>query len=306
MYYSKHISPTQLKAIAETIKNEGYDIAWSDFCTILAGDNVNMAEIFRTDMFCETLLYDVKESFCKINNDIKQLKLLWKWLEDKSQLLIDDKTPLLSKKAAIDLLYKICAKSKYIGCIYIDITKFKVFNDAFDHIAGDEYIRVVGSVIKKCIKSDNSLAVRDGGDEYYVFVRGDNKKTIKTQLAEFVTEMSKELSADDTRKKYIDALKEKIKSPTGNEDLKSKHILVADKDKFLINLEGRVGEPFSADDVGLLHVKLLCIKKSENKKPPVNPKEITNTNEERFYANIKQHTEDTNEYIQKNLRHKTR
>jgi diguanylate cyclase (GGDEF)-like protein len=44
-----------------------------------------------------------------------------------------------------------------------DVDRFKSYNDAFGHPAGDEALRTVGSIVKKSVR-DHDTAARFGGD----------------------------------------------------------------------------------------------------------------------------------------------
>jgi len=53
------------------------------------------------------------------------------------------------------------------GLVMIDIDKFKSINDTFGHLAGDEALKMVASVLRRSVRSMDCLA-RFGGDEFIV------------------------------------------------------------------------------------------------------------------------------------------
>lgn len=56
---------------------------------------------------------------------------------------------------------------------FLDLDKFKAVNDTGGHLAGDELLRRVTSLIEKLLKENDSLA-RLGGDEFAILFKSDN------------------------------------------------------------------------------------------------------------------------------------
>lgn len=55
-----------------------------------------------------------------------------------------------------------------IGLLMIDIDYFKLFNDHYGHLAGDECLKAVGSRIAECCKRSTDFVARYGGEEFAV------------------------------------------------------------------------------------------------------------------------------------------
>lgn len=56
-----------------------------------------------------------------------------------------------------------------VSIVLIDIDNFKVFNDTYGHIEGDEVLIRFGQVVKKCLRQTDS-AYRYGGEEFTVIL----------------------------------------------------------------------------------------------------------------------------------------
>jgi two-component system, chemotaxis family, response regulator WspR len=58
------------------------------------------------------------------------------------------------------------------GLLLIDVDKFKTYNDANGHLAGDELLRRIGETIRNCCRRPEDLPARYGGDEFAVVMPG--------------------------------------------------------------------------------------------------------------------------------------
>ena len=60
-----------------------------------------------------------------------------------------------------------------LSFLMIDVDQFKSYNDRFGHPAGDEALRIVGSILKENLRGAD-VAVRYGGEEFSVLLPGAN------------------------------------------------------------------------------------------------------------------------------------
>ena len=90
----------------------------------------------------------------------------------KNQLYTDHLTGLYNRRL-LDIHLNDClrnnSKSGSIGVIMLDIEKFKLINDAFGHLVGDQALRETANILKRSI-GRTGFTARYGGDEFVVIV----------------------------------------------------------------------------------------------------------------------------------------
>jgi two-component system chemotaxis family response regulator WspR len=65
------------------------------------------------------------------------------------------------------LEWRRCAREKMaLGVLMIDIDDFKMYNDSYGHIAGDEALKKVAEVVRSSLRRPADLAARFGGEEF--------------------------------------------------------------------------------------------------------------------------------------------
>ncbi|MGL5972191.1 MAG: GGDEF domain-containing protein [Oscillospiraceae bacterium] len=95
----------------------------------------------------------------------------------------DNLTGCLTRDYAMDYIDKLMGNCNYPFCIiYIDLDNLKHINDTLGHIEGDDYIRIISSIIISEIK-DMGVLSRIGGDEFLSIINGareiDSLKILK-------------------------------------------------------------------------------------------------------------------------------
>lgn len=97
--------------------------------------------------------------------------------DDRVRADTDGLTGLLNRRAFEELLTQQlanpCGQSTEISLLLIDLDFFKRMNDEFGHLAGDTVLRRVSGVLRRCVRSADSLA-RFGGDEFAVLLCSAN------------------------------------------------------------------------------------------------------------------------------------
>ena len=92
----------------------------------------------------------------------------------------DPLTGLLNRRA-IDLRFGDLKAEGFTACALLDLDHFKSINDEFGHTTGDEVLVSVGAALAP---DDDTVAIRVGGEEFMLLMRGDNiEERAKRRLA---------------------------------------------------------------------------------------------------------------------------
>ncbi|MDY6880560.1 MAG: diguanylate cyclase [Desulfatiglans sp.] len=95
--------------------------------------------------------------------------------EELNRLSISDSlTGLYNQRHFYDRLKDEITRSErqknQLALIFLDLDGFKKFNDTMGHLAGDEILQKVGSIIKACIREGVDSGYRYGGDEFAIIL----------------------------------------------------------------------------------------------------------------------------------------
>lgn len=83
--------------------------------------------------------------------------------------------------------------SKYnFGIMLIDIDHFKVYNDTYGHLKGDQCIINIAQIIHTSLPSTEYLCARFGGDEFCVMACNVNKISFKNTAKQIIDHIRKE------------------------------------------------------------------------------------------------------------------
>ncbi|NTV78883.1 MAG: GGDEF domain-containing protein, partial [Clostridiales bacterium] len=84
-----------------------------------------------------------------------------------------------------------------LGIIMIDLDNFKLVNDRYGHLAGDEILKQFAKILKSCVR-ETDLVCRIGGDEFLILANG-NKEEIEAIQRHIVTTTDQEMIQKDQR-----------------------------------------------------------------------------------------------------------
>jgi diguanylate cyclase (GGDEF)-like protein len=106
--------------------------------------------------------------------DTKRLELDLRSTTEKLQHLseVDALTDLPNRRTFDNLIAREIARTDRSGTplslLMIDVDRFKAYNDAYGHLAGDECLRTVANCMKEAVNRPMDLAARYGGEEFAV------------------------------------------------------------------------------------------------------------------------------------------
>jgi two-component system, chemotaxis family, response regulator WspR len=66
-----------------------------------------------------------------------------------------------------------------LSMLMIDVDNFKLYNDTYGHVAGDEVLKRIASTVEGCLGRPEDLASRFGGEEFAVVLPGTSKGIVR-------------------------------------------------------------------------------------------------------------------------------
>ena len=87
--------------------------------------------------------------------------------------IVDDLTQLYnSRHFYFQLKIELDRSNRYeqpLTLLLLDLDNFKAFNDAYGHVEGDQVLRRLGQVVKRCLR-ETDFAYRYGGEEFTILL----------------------------------------------------------------------------------------------------------------------------------------
>jgi diguanylate cyclase (GGDEF)-like protein len=111
----------------------------------------------------------------KIFTDLKKTEQELKESEQRYRELsiVDDLTQLYnSRHFYFQLKIELDRSNRYkqpLTLLLLDLDNFKTFNDAYGHVEGDQVLRRLGQVVKRCLR-ETDFAYRYGGEEFTILL----------------------------------------------------------------------------------------------------------------------------------------
>ncbi len=105
-------------------------------------------------------------------NDVSELRGMERWMEYESSH--DTLTGLLNRRQfetqLQEALDSVHAGDERHALFYMDLDQFKLINDGYGHVAGDELLKELSILLQDQLTGDDSIA-RLGGDEFGIILR---------------------------------------------------------------------------------------------------------------------------------------
>ncbi|MCG9752942.1 sensor domain-containing diguanylate cyclase [Vibrio brasiliensis] len=143
-------------------------------------DSVVLAAIFVSGLTIACLLSYI---VLLLVRDKEHLAVLLDERTEELQFLVmhDSLTGIYNRRAFSQYLRELVRTNQGFSLITFDVDRFKLINDHFGHVAGDEMLVCVAQIVQRHL-ADEDLFVRMGGDEFCIL----STVTDKQQLGEYL------------------------------------------------------------------------------------------------------------------------
>mgnify|MGYP000011000869 CR=1 FL=1 len=109
----------------------------------------------------------------------------------KHEVMHDALTELLRKSAAQVIFTEYVASNtekNSVCALMLDLDGFKLANDTYGHLAGDEVLKVVAKRLLNCVRSTD-IVCRLGGDEFLVVLLNAHSEAFKLEIADKIVRL---------------------------------------------------------------------------------------------------------------------
>jgi diguanylate cyclase (GGDEF)-like protein/PAS domain S-box-containing protein len=89
-----------------------------------------------------------------------------------------------------------------LSLILLDVDHFKIFNDTYGHLTGDDCLRAIAGAVRVCVRRPEDVVARFGGEELAVLLPGtgiDGAQRVAHRLCQGVSDLQIPHSGNDGR-----------------------------------------------------------------------------------------------------------
>src|SRR5579863_4418497 len=165
-----------------TVKSDAFKVGANDYLVKLP-DKIELIARIRYHSMAYLTQLQRDEAYRALHQS--QQKLMETNLELQRLTNVDGLTGLSNRRYFNEYLeaeWKRAARAQRpLSILMIDVDHFKLYNDTYGHLAGDEVLKKVAQAIKNSCKRSADLAARFGGEEFVVIL----PETAPTEMKEF-------------------------------------------------------------------------------------------------------------------------
>lgn len=148
----------------------GVDCTYSDFANSLfvmliaivisVYFNENRIKQYRTQQVIDNQNHELS----KVNEMLRQ------------EIIVDNLTGLYNRRYLADIVHRGFSErienggKSPIACIMVDVDFFKQYNDAYGHQRGDDCLKKISEIMRKCFSMESAKIIRYGGEEFLIFI----------------------------------------------------------------------------------------------------------------------------------------
>jgi diguanylate cyclase (GGDEF)-like protein/PAS domain S-box-containing protein len=134
--------------------------------------------IFYADIGASPYIIEGEHFLLGIFRNITERKRIEEALQDSEKRyrelsIVDDLSQLYNSRHFYNQLkIELDRSNRYeqpLALLLLDLDNFKAFNDAYGHVEGDQVLRRLGQVVKRCLRQTDS-AYRYGGEEFTILL----------------------------------------------------------------------------------------------------------------------------------------
>jgi diguanylate cyclase (GGDEF)-like protein len=91
------------------------------------------------------------------------------------QAATDPATGLVNRRALEAAVHEFMRRKQPFALVMADLDKFKLLNDTYGHLVGDEALRLFADAMKRCVRDEDTVA-RYGGEEFALVLAGSTAR----------------------------------------------------------------------------------------------------------------------------------